>query len=146
MVLCTFHIMHPSPAHLPCLCLISALCPCNLPHKTYKQASKQQNPTKQKAKNTKNKQTTPPNPKALKTSFCGSCSVSQCVPTAYPSVHSPSRVNVHYESVVWFEISGFCDTINIGSSLGLLGLSCWCSFGRDSSACFFTCPSCWQML
>ena len=24
------------------------------------------------------------------------------------------------ESLVWFEVSGFCDTINIGSSLGLL--------------------------
>lgn len=29
--------------------------------------------------------------------------------------------NIHCkESLVWFEISGFCDTINPGSSLGLL--------------------------
>ena len=34
-------------------------------------------------------------------------------PRVYPSVHFS-------ESLVWLEISGFCDTINIGSSLGLL--------------------------
>jgi hypothetical protein len=35
--------------------------------------------------------------------------------------HTSSLVNVRYnESLLWFEIFGFCDTINIGSSLGLL--------------------------
>lgn len=43
-----------------------------------------------------------------------------CV-TEYPSVHASSLANIHgNESLVWLEISGFCDPINIGSSLGLL--------------------------
>ena len=40
-------------------------------------------------------------------------------PTFYPSVHTSSLANVHFnESVVWSEASGFCDIINIGSSSG----------------------------
>jgi hypothetical protein len=38
----------------------------------------------------------------------------------YPSIHTHSLANVHCnESLVWFEIFDFCDTINVGSSLGL---------------------------
>ena len=51
-------------------------------------------------------------------SHCGSCSVSQCV-LLYNRL-SP-RANVHCnESLVWFEASGFCYTINSESPLGLL--------------------------
>ena len=42
-------------------------------------------------------------------------------PSVYLSVHTSSLVNVHCnEAFVWFKISGFCDSINIGSSLRLL--------------------------
>lgn len=38
-----------------------------------------------------------------------------------PFAHTALPANVHCsESLVWFETSGFRDTINIGSSLGLL--------------------------
>jgi hypothetical protein len=51
-------------------------------------------------------------------SCSGSCTLC---PTAYPSVHTSSLANVHCnESLVWFEISGFCDTISVGSLPGLL--------------------------
>ena len=47
-------------------------------------------------------------------------SVTVC-PTVYPSVHTSSPANVHCdELLVWLEVSGFCDTINIASSLGIL--------------------------
>lgn len=40
--------------------------------------------------------------------------------TVHPSVHTSSLATVPCnESVVWIEISGFCDTIDIGCSLGL---------------------------
>jgi hypothetical protein len=45
-------------------------------------------------------------------------SVSHRIPLC-PHLHS----KVFNESLAWFEISGFCDTIDIGFSLGLL-LSC----------------------
>ena len=39
----------------------------------------------------------------------------------HPFVHTSLLANVHCnESLVWFEASGFCYTINTGSSLGLL--------------------------
>jgi len=51
----------------------------------------------------------------------GSCSMLTRCPTIYPTVPTSSLANVHCnESLVWFEISGFCDTINIGPSSGLL--------------------------
>lgn len=38
--------------------------------------------------------------------------------TVYPSVHTSSFAHVNCnESLVWFEVSSFCDTINIASSL-----------------------------
>jgi hypothetical protein len=41
--------------------------------------------------------------------------------TVDPFVYTSSLANVHCnESLVWFEVSGFYDTINIESSLGLL--------------------------
>ena len=46
--------------------------------------------------------------------------MSQCF-TVYPSVHTSSFANVHCnESFFWFQICGFCNTINIGSSSGIL--------------------------
>jgi hypothetical protein len=43
-------------------------------------------------------------------------------PTIYPSVTTFSLVNIHCnEALVWFKVSDFCDTNNIGSSHGLLG-------------------------
>lgn len=39
----------------------------------------------------------------------------------YSSVHTSSLANVHCnESLVWFEVFGFCDTITIGNSSGIL--------------------------
>jgi hypothetical protein len=47
--------------------------------------------------------------------------VCHSVSTVYPSVHTSSLANGHCsESLVWLEISGFCDSINIWSSSGLL--------------------------
>lgn len=47
-------------------------------------------------------------------------SISECVPQSIP-VYTSSLANVHCSKwLVWFRISGFCDTINIASSLGLL--------------------------
>ena len=41
--------------------------------------------------------------------------------TAYPSVHTSLLANAHRNgSLVWLEASGFCYTVNTGSSLGLL--------------------------
>ena len=41
-------------------------------------------------------------------------------PTIYPSVFTSLLANVHCnESLFWFEDCGLCDTISIGSSLGL---------------------------
>ena len=37
--------------------------------------------------------------------------------TVYPSLHTSSLANVHHSESL---VSGLCDTINIGSSLGLL--------------------------
>lgn len=52
----------------------------------------------------------------MKASHRGSCSVSVC-PIAYPSVHTFSLANIHCnESLVRFDISGFRDNINIGTS------------------------------
>jgi hypothetical protein len=54
-------------------------------------------------------------------------------PTINPSVHTSSLANVHCsESLVWSEISGFCDTINIGSSPGPLLVSCCCPVSQIS--------------
>jgi hypothetical protein len=51
---------------------------------------------------------------------CGSCSVSQCVPRI-PFVYTSSLANVHCnESLVWYECSGFCYSINTGTSVGFL--------------------------
>lgn len=50
----------------------------------------------------------------------GSCSCDIASHTVNPSVHI-LLVRVHYkESLVWFEVSGFCYTINAGSSPELL--------------------------
>jgi hypothetical protein len=39
----------------------------------------------------------------------------------YSFVLISSLANVHYnESLIWFKVSDFCDTINIGSSLEIL--------------------------
>lgn len=47
--------------------------------------------------------------------------VSNSVSHSMPSVRTSSLVNVHCnEALVWFEVSGYCDTINTSSSLGLL--------------------------
>jgi hypothetical protein len=36
-------------------------------------------------------------------------------PTVYPFVHTALLADVHYnESLVWFEASGFCYTLNTG--------------------------------
>lgn len=57
----------------------------------------------------------------------GSCGVSQCH-TVHPSAHTPSFADVHCnESSFWFEISGFCDTLSIGFSGGLLQVILWLS-------------------
>lgn len=46
--------------------------------------------------------------------------MSQCVPQSTPlPTHLLSNVHCN-ELLLWFEVSGFCDSINIGSSLGLL--------------------------
>jgi hypothetical protein len=46
----------------------------------------------------------------------------QCVTAGHPLVHTSLLANVHCsDSLVWFQASGFCYTINTGSSLGLLG-------------------------
>jgi len=48
-------------------------------------------------------------------------------PTIYSSVRTSLLANVHCnESLVWFKASGFCYTINTGSSLRLLLESCCC--------------------
>ena len=58
--------------------------------------------------------------KHRKRSQCGSCSMSVC-PIIYPSAHISSLANIHCnQSLVCFEILVFCDTINIGSLVGLL--------------------------
>lgn len=44
-------------------------------------------------------------------------------PTVYPSVHTSSLSSVHFDGL--FEFSGFCDTMNIGSSPGLLWVILW---------------------
>lgn len=42
--------------------------------------------------------------------------------TIFPFAQIPLLANVHCsESLVWFEASGFCYTINPGTSLGLVG-------------------------
>jgi len=44
-----------------------------------------------------------------------------CHSVSDPSAHTSSLANVHCnESLVWIEVSGLCDTIDIGSSWGLL--------------------------
>jgi hypothetical protein len=57
-----------------------------------------------------------PDPKRKK---CGSCSVWQCVPQYIVlSILLYLQVLIA-ESLVWFEASGFCYSINTGSSMGL---------------------------
>ena len=71
------------------------------------------------------------------------CGVSQWVPQYIHSFAQTALLaNVHCnESLVWFKASGFCYTINTGSSLGLLSdillLPCvWssCGFGSEGQA------------
>jgi hypothetical protein len=46
--------------------------------------------------------------------------VCECAPQNIPlSTHLHLQMFIAVSHLVWFEISGFCDTINIGSSLGL---------------------------
>lgn len=57
-----------------------------------------------------------PNRAKEKKSRCGTV-----CPTEHPFVHSSSFANLHCnDSWVWSEASGFCFTINSGTSLGLL--------------------------
>ena len=47
--------------------------------------------------------------------------MSRCVPQCIPlPTHLHLQVSNGNESLVWFEVSGFCDTINIAFPLGLL--------------------------
>lgn len=47
--------------------------------------------------------------------------VHHSVSHSVSAIHSSSLTNIHWnESLVWFEVSSFCDTINTKSSLGLL--------------------------
>jgi hypothetical protein len=44
-----------------------------------------------------------------------------CRSVSHHFVHTSLLANTHCnESLVWFQVSGFCDTINIGSSSALL--------------------------
>ena len=46
--------------------------------------------------------------------------LSQCILSVYLSVHTSSRESVHCnESLVWFEMSDFYNSIKSGSSVGL---------------------------
>jgi hypothetical protein len=97
LILCEFHIMHPSPTHL----LVPSFAIQPLPP--------------QKIKHIQTIQATHRQPIITEAVVCHS------VFPVCPAVHTSSLANVYCsESVVWFQTSGFCDTINIRSSLGLL--------------------------
>lgn len=91
-----------------------APCICCLPSHTSQKR-------KIKAKQNKKKQ----NKGSMETiSHCGNSSVTVCLtvcPIVYPSFHTSSLANIHYnETLDWSKASGFCHTVNIGCSLGLL--------------------------
>jgi hypothetical protein len=69
--------------------------------------------------------------------------------TVYPSVHTSSLANIHCnESLIWTQISGFCDTILAGTTPGYPVVS----LCHEDTASFeqqdgpFTCPNLLQMI
>jgi hypothetical protein len=101
LILCELHIMHLNSTHLP-IPLYSPSAPATSPKEKKKRKKK-------KKKNNKAAATT--------------TTTSRCItvwPTVHTFVHTSLLGNDCNESLVWFEASGFCYTVNTGSSMGLL--------------------------
>jgi hypothetical protein len=101
LILCDFPIMHSGPTHLPTPSYPPSTLATSLPKKI--KAHKQINKT---------------NIREYILLWKLLC-VTMC-PTGYPAVHTSSLANLHCnESLIWFEIAGFCNTFSTGSSLEL---------------------------